>query len=328
LLKNLIGYVKDGHYSHFPKWSNAWWMIRHINYPRSLPSELLVHSHAPHSAQTNRGTPETVRGSQISDHLSYPGELQVAKALFITAREVPPWHCLRWGRMRHGSGRALGAGGGALTACGERRCYYYTPTLTAASARAPGRAYLQKPPPVGEAAKSESPHPRAAHARRAGGSGPWVSGGRRALPGLDAHPGVAAPPTAGCRPRSGGGAAPPGRVCPMRIAARSAAAGVRRGAAALRPRSPPWCRPCPPRGGAAAACTGCTCGARRPRCAAPATVSARPPRASGSAAWPRVGAGDRKRARSGAAEAGLGLRPAPGALKESVPGVAAVLAGT
>lgn len=211
MLKNLIGYVKDGHHSHFPNWSNAWWMIRHINYPRSLPSELLVHSHAPHSAQTNRGTPETVRGSQISDHLSYPGELQVAKALFITAREVPPWHCLRWGRMRHGSGRALGAGGGALTACGERR-YYYTPTLTAASARAPGRAYLQKPPPVGEAAKSESPHPRAAHARRAGGSGPWVSGGRRALPGLDAHPGAAAPPTAGCRPRSGGGcrAAGPG----------------------------------------------------------------------------------------------------------------------
>lgn len=30
-------------------------MIRHINYPRSLPTELLVHSHAPHSAQTNPG---------------------------------------------------------------------------------------------------------------------------------------------------------------------------------------------------------------------------------------------------------------------------------
>lgn len=53
--------------------------------------------------------------------------------------------------------------------------------------------------------------------------------------------------TSGCRgashrrlpPAVGGGAAPPGRVCPMRIAARSAAAGVRRGAAALRPRSPP-----------------------------------------------------------------------------------------
>lgn len=253
------------------------------------------------------------------DYLSYPGKLQVANALFITAFKAPSWHRLHRGR----SGAALGAQ--------HRRCHAGRP------------AAGHSPPDGGGGDVTTSrlaPQPETRAAPTCGSRHLWdkrrkatavtrarrMRGGRSGAARESAEAAGRSPGSAHIRvprrrpppaaARGLGGAAPPGRASPMRVAARSVAAGVRRGAAALRLRSPPWCRPCRPRGGAAAACTGCTCGARRPRCAAPATVSTRPVRERGVTLR---GAGGRKRARSGAAEAGLGPRPALGLYSKVCP---------
>lgn len=141
-------------------------MIRHINYPRSLPTELLVHSHAPHSAQTNPGE----RLPKLSWKAS---SCQRAFYNSVQGAVVAPPAPRQIRRSAGGAAQAVSrreAGSGALTARRRRRRRYYIPTR--ASARDPGRAYLRKPPPVGQAAKSDGCHPRAAHARRSFGSGP------------------------------------------------------------------------------------------------------------------------------------------------------------